>query len=765
MGVLVMACCLTSPSTGSAQLAAPQVTPDLQLRDGLTLLQRGALEPAIQAFERAAAGYDGRQDLLHHADARVFLAQAYRALGHYAKAAQNLELALGLAQSSGDRPRLVSIQTAIGQVYLDAGRTDAAADLLTESLRTSRDVGQSSLTAMVLNHLGTAHAAKDRHADALRAFTESRFLAEVAGLPSLAAASASNAGRAAMHLGRHREAAAWLDQVAPFYQAQPDSQDKANGLITLGVSLRELSERWPSPGAERDSHLLHAGEAFQEAAAVAQRLGESRALSYAWGHWGHLYEQDRRYDEALQLTRQAVMAAQRVQAPESLYRWHWQTGRILRAQDRSEDALTAYRQAAQTLQSIRSELGVGAGASRASFRDTGGPVFFELADLLLQQAASGPAGPQAQSLLREARDAVEQLKAAELRDYFRDDCVDALQARTTSLEAVTKTAAIIYPILFPDRLELLVSLPDGMQRIAVPVTRDALTEEVRAFRRKLEKRTTREYLPHGQKLYDWLIRPLEPMLGRQPIGTLVFVPDGPLRTIPLAALHDRKVFLIARYAIATTPGLNLTDPHPLPREHIKVLSAGLTEGVQGFPPLPSVRGELDTIERLFGSHPLLNQQFKTVALEAELKGKQFAIVHIASHGKFQAHVEDTFLLTFDDKLTMDRLSQVVGFFRFRDEPLELLTLSACETAAGDDRAALGLAGVAIKAGARSALATLWFINDEASSALVSEFYRQLLDATASKAVALQRAQLMLLKDPAYQHPGYWAPFLLLNNWL
>ena len=114
---------------------------------------------------------------------------------------------------------------------------------------------------------------------------------------------------------------------------------------------------------------------------------------------------------------------------------------------------------------------------------------------------------------------------------------------------------------------------------------------------------------------------------------------------------------------------------------------------------------------------------------------------------------------------MDRLEQFVGLYRFRDAPLALLVLSACETAAGDDRAALGLAGVAIKAGATSALATLWLISDEASTKLVSEFYRQLQDPSLSKAVALQRAQLKMLNDPVYSHPAYWAAFLLLNNWL
>jgi CHAT domain-containing protein len=114
---------------------------------------------------------------------------------------------------------------------------------------------------------------------------------------------------------------------------------------------------------------------------------------------------------------------------------------------------------------------------------------------------------------------------------------------------------------------------------------------------------------------------------------------------------------------------------------------------------------------------------------------------------------------------MDQLEQYIGLLRFREDPLELLTLSACETAVGDDRAALGIAGIAIKAGARSALATLWYINDQASSTLVSEFYRQLQDPSVSRAIALKRAQLKLLNDRSYQHPSYWSPFLLINNWL
>jgi CHAT domain-containing protein len=128
-------------------------------------------------------------------------------------------------------------------------------------------------------------------------------------------------------------------------------------------------------------------------------------------------------------------------------------------------------------------------------------------------------------------------------------------------------------------------------------------------------------------------------------------------------------------------------------------------------------------------------------------------------------VSNTFILAYDEQFTMDRFGQWIGLFRFRGEPLDLLTLSACETAAGDDQAALGLAGIAVRAGARSALATLWHVNDPASNELVVEFYHQLQISSTSRAEALQAAQLKLLGDIRYDHPGYWAPFLLINNWL
>ena len=162
---------------------------------------------------------------------------------------------------------------------------------------------------------------------------------------------------------------------------------------------------------------------------------------------------------------------------------------------------------------------------------------------------------------------------------------------------------------------------------------------------------------------------------------------------------------------------------------------------------------------------MLDEDFRLRQVRDTLADEQFNVVHIATHGEISGDVDQSYLLAYDGKLTMDRLSDYVGLFRFRDTPLELLTLSACDTAQGDERAALGLSGIAIKAGARSALATLWKVNDDAAARLVIAFYEQLQDESVSRAQALQRAQRELLDKLPFDHPGYWSAFLLIGSWL
>jgi CHAT domain-containing protein len=391
--------------------------------------------------------------------------------------------------------------------------------------------------------------------------------------------------------------------------------------------------------------------------------------------------------------------------------------------------------------------------------------FLDLVDLLLQSAGAAPAAPQRTALLQEARETMELLKVAELQNYFRQDCVDPAPSEPVRLDDISPRAAVIYPILLPERTEVLVGTAAGMSRHVAAVGQARVTAVIRELRRTLQKRTTFQYLQPSRQLYDWLIRPLEPELAEGSIDTLVFVPYGALGTVPPSALHDGSNFLIEKYAVAITPGLRLTDPRAFRRDEVRPFLAGLTEPVQGFPPLANAGEELRRIHEIYGGEILIDEQFRVARVEKELENERFDVVHIASHGEFRSDADDTFLLTFDGKLTMNGLSDLVSLFRHREDRLELLALSACETAVGDDRAALGLAGVAVRAGAKSALATLWYVDDQASARLVTEFYRQLRDPALSKAAALQRAQLSLMSHRPYRHPAYWSPYLLINNWL
>ena len=744
-------------------LFAAEVSPaDRQIKIGLELFQRGDFEQSALSWTEAAQLYERGGEIRRQSEALVYLSQANQALGRYKEAGKNLDVALSLAEKAGDRTQVASVLGALGNLYIATGPEDAALKNLTEGLRIAKELNNQDLSATILNNLGNLLTAQKKYPEAIAAYNESAALAKSRNNRVLAGKALINAATASMQNKQYKEAKALLDNALDEIRALEPSHDKASGLITIGLAYDDLRSRLPDL---KDSLLLLAHQTFTEAGTISDSIGDRRTSSYAWGYLGKLYEDERRYDEALQLTRRATFAAQQINAPESLYRWEWQTGRLLTKQGNIDDAIGAYRRAVRSLQSIRPELSASYGAPQTSFRETMGPLYFELVDLLLQRGQSLRDPNQVAPYLIEARDTVELFKAAELRDYFRDDCVDTALSKVTKLDVVAKTTVIIYPILLPDRTELLIGLPTGLKQVSVPVGMETITQEVREFRRKLEKRTTREYLPHAQKLYDWLIRPIEPDLAAFSIDTLIFVPDGALRTIPMAALHDGKQFLIAKYALGITPSMNLTDPRPIKREGMKVLAVGVTEAVQGFPALPNVSAELQELHTLLGSKNLVDREFLTANFEKELKEEQFSIVHVASHGEFGNDVDNTFLLTFDDKVSLDRLNQMIGVFRFRDDPLELLTLSACDTAAGDDRAALGLAGVAIKAGARSALATLWSINDEAAVDLVIDFYRELKDSSISRAVALQRAQLKLINNPRYEHPGFWSPFLMINNWL
>ncbi|MCF6324970.1 MAG: CHAT domain-containing protein [Gammaproteobacteria bacterium] len=570
----------------------------------------------------------------------------------------------------------------------------------------------------------------------------------------LAAQALADAARLTLKNGQWDKAKELAYQALSIPHDGLTPHETAYLLINLGRTLAQIDEQLNDPS---HSLRLQAFHLFNKATKMATRANDIKALSYALGYTGELFETEKRYPEALTFTRRAIFHAQQADATQSMFLWQWQRGRLLAASGQRSVAVDAYRQAIKLLPSF----------SLSSMGEISTErLYLQLVDLLLKEAQQSRDNITKATLLRSVRDLVEQMKAAELRDYFQDECVDKLQAKVKDVSKVSATAVVIYPIMLEDRLELLLDFPSGeMKRYSVPVDNNTLSAEIHRFRRLLEKRTTNQYRPHGEQLYEWLIAPFKNELESLSIDTLVFVPDGALRTIPIAALYDGEQFLIEKYAIATTPGVKLTDPAPLNRRQIKPLYVGLSRSVQGFPALESVPEELKGINDLYDGKLLLDEDFTQTQFKDALADRQLNVLHIATHGKFSGNADSSFILTYDGRLSMNQLAEQIGMFKFRKRPLELLVLSACETAQGDERAALGLSGMAIKAGARSVVGTLWKVDDIAASQLIRDFYRQLQDPQASRAVAMQRAQQAMLNDMRFRHPGYWSAYLLINGWL
>jgi CHAT domain-containing protein len=419
-------------------------------------------------------------------------------------------------------------------------------------------------------------------------------------------------------------------------------------------------------------------------------------------------------------------------------------------------AEAAYGRAVQILDGMRTDM---SSRSRDTFERLVEPVYSGEADLMLQQARALPESAEKQRHLDQVRSLLERLKQAEVANYFGADCV---AVRHENSSAKSDDAAILYPVLLAGRIELLVDVRGSLSQFTVPIGRNQITHVVRSLRLKLEHPQSGDsYLPESQQLYQWLVKPFEETLRSAATHTLVVVPSGALRTLPLGALHDGQHFLVERFALAVTPSIELVRTAGAgPIEHI--VAGGLTEGRQGYSPLPGVTEELATATSHYPALVLRDEAFQRATLTMELSNPVYQVAHFATHGQFAKDYRNSFILTYDSKLSLQDLQEALG--RRTGQPLELLVLSACQTAAGDDRAALGLAGIAVQSGARTAIASLWSINDRATSQLMTTFYHRLRVSHESKAQSLRAAQVALLTTPRYSHPSYWAPFLLIGNW-
>jgi CHAT domain-containing protein len=368
--------------------------------------------------------------------------------------------------------------------------------------------------------------------------------------------------------------------------------------------------------------------------------------------------------------------------------------------------------------------------------------------------------------------------------------ISTAQQTLQNIEQQTgKRSGITYIVSREDGLELILVPPVGQPiHYSVPeANRAALFPTVQEFRKEITnpgKRDTTSYLAAAQQLYKWAIAPLEKDLQNFGIQTLLLSVDPGLRSLPFAALHDGKGFLIEKYSFSLIPSFSSTNTDYKAVRDATVLAMGRSEFVDQQP-LPNVPIELQAISAQWDSPSFLNSAFTIDNLNSEHAKGGFRIVHLATHAEFKpGKPSNSYIQLWNSQLQLDRMESL----NWRNPQVDLLVLSACRTALGDREAELGFGGLAVKSGAKSALGSLWYVDDGGTLALMSEFYHQ-LRGTTTKAEALQLAQQAIMSGkvrvenrqlvttggklnlPAnlpqanhnFSHPYYWSSFTMIGS--
>lgn len=545
--------------------------------------------------------------------------------------------------------------------------------------------------------------------------------------------------------------------------------------INLAQNLACLHQQLPSssmPTWEEIDQLLE--QTIQE----AKNLEDSDALSYGLGNRGSLYEYLSKQNPqnlqklkiAQQLTEQALLQAQPSVAPHVAYQWQWQLGRIFARQGEREKAISMYQDAVETLNKVREDIITIDTEVQFSFRDNVEPLYRQLVSLLL---TSKETVTPSQIQLASAINLIDSLQLAELENFLR--CNLNTVAKDERVIDEIEPTAFIYPILLEEGLGVIYNLPQQPLLYQINfVNKTEVNNTIQALRKAISRRNPEQVKKISQKIYQWLIQPLETYLdASSKVETLVFILDGYLRNIPMAVLYDSKKqeYLVEKdYALALLPTSRLFVPRSSSRK-MRVLAGGISEKIEvenrQFLSI-NVEEELKQIKSLTSTQTLLNSQFTQANLQQQLQEENFSVVHMATHGNFSSDPQQTYILAYGQLLRPNDLNTLLQQGGVGTNSVDLLVLSACQTASGDNRAALGLAGLAVRAGAQSTLATLWRVSDKFTIRLITKFYQQLSQG-ATKAQALHQAQKSLLYEEIggqrYQNDPYdWSPYVLVGNW-
>ncbi|MEO0424463.1 MAG: CHAT domain-containing protein, partial [Pseudomonadota bacterium] len=601
---------------------------------------------------------------------------------------------------------------------------------------------------------------------AAKAFDETaRLAARRDGQPqqALLARARANAARAWLLAGDPARALERLRTAQSLAGRLPADAERALLMLHVGQTWMSAAR---APGADSGWPRLSALSALRDALATAEGLdGRADLIAWSLGTMSELYAIDQRPEDAVTLAHRALAAGEHT---VDAYRWYRQLARLNLELGEAKQA-RAYYARAMVLTSRAAGNARGSQTREAHFRRQIAPVYLEYAELLISLASGSDARAQ-QRLLLEAREVINRLHAAEIRDYLDQPCAAEILPDTRNLSLADDTA-VLFPIVFDDRVELLIQTARGIRRASsAPLTRQALARQVANVRAGLRDPRRAGTVEAARTLYTSLFKDLDSLLtehGR--IERLIVVPDGPLRALPFGALHDGERWLAQRVTVEImqrlAPARNAERSTPGAPSAVLAGVSRFGDGAQSA--LPFVPQELDGVSAAWRGHRsvLREEKFTRRSFQQALLSLEPAVVHLATHGTFAGSLERSYLVSGSgERLGIADLFAPLQQLAEQQRPVSLVVLSACDTAVGVERSSIGLAGMALRAGAAHAIGSLWPVPDDGTAQLFSTFYAALEgDARYNPGKALATAQRQMIDAQRYAHPAYWAGFQIISN--
>lgn len=763
---------------------------------------KGDYEQSINHFSRSSASSSATD--------RIGLGLALQQVGKHRLATTHLEAIRSLFLDQPDHPDardwIGTVELATGISHLHLRRMESAKESFDRARDIAADTGNKTLESHALINKALYYSVRNTRPDIaqpdlstprdahafknLSTLSDNLLFTQATLEEALSLASDQNKAlttgevrlamaRSHLRFSEFPEAADDALEAERQWNQLPPSDTRNRRLIStaeilIGVAGRPPSEHLPTPKS-------YAREARRILAELLSSRHPNPSIEQVCYIKGYLSDCALILEEpslASQHNRDALLLATSSNDPIPTFLWQWQKAQIAKATGKSpHQILQTYAAAFRTLVKIQRQLSF-ALATRTfgnSLRERIGPFFQQYATQQLQAGASEPRLEAVITLM-------EQAKIYELNNYFlTEDCEAILKAQAEPItSAHLREAALVYYLVTAERLYLIIRTSAGAELASVKLSADDLNDSVTALHTALGKITSNAHPTPLKALYAKLIQPIYDKLGSRMRGirTLVFVPDGILRSVPMAALIDTEGnYLIEKKNISVLPSLQMFVGADQQQKDGEYLLAGLSAKVQRhteLKPLKAVRSEIANIHQLLGKNGtvLEDEAFTWPALERHLRRQHYQTVHLATHAAFFPTSSQGFLVAHDRDINIPTLSRSIERSLTSRNKINLLVLSACQTAAGDDQAILGIAGTAFRAGARSTIASLWNADDNAAAMLMTEFYRHYVsDRNPNKAAALAAAQRHFINlppaspgEPDYQHPAYWSSFQLIGDW-